>query len=126
MKNIRLRKQLIKHRRYLYKLYMSKPKPKCKPNETRDLLNKGGYLQIRSICRILHKTCNGEIPMKTETFNEIKSKHLLNTLRNGIERKTRFNEKLKDREEAVQFLNRIALIIPCLLKPLFVKEDNHY
>lgn len=119
-----LRKQLLKHQHYFYKLYMSKPKEKCRPKETKALLNKGTFYQLRTLCHVLNKTCNGFIPMKKESFEEICKKKLLNRLRNGIERKKNLSEKLKNKKEALLFLNSVAIIIPTLLKPLFEKDNN--
>ena len=119
-----LRKQLMKHQIYLYKLYVSKPKDKRRPKETKNLLKSGTFHQLQTICRVLHKTCNGFIPMKKETFEEICSKKLLNRLRNGIERKKSLSEKVKEKDKALLFLNSIAIILPTLLKPLFVKEKS--
>lgn len=62
--------------------------------------------------------------MKKETFAEIQNKKLLNRLRNGLEKKKALRARLKDIKSALLFLNGIASIIPCLLRPLFVKEDS--
>lgn len=123
MRESDLRKQLLKHHHYLHKLYKSKPKQKCRPKQTKKLLNEGTFYQLRTICQILNKTCNGIIPMKKESFQEICNKKLLNRLRNGIERKKSLSQKLRNRSEALSFLNSIAIIIPTLLEPLF-EEDK--
>ena len=122
MRDNDLRNQLLKHQHHLYKLYKSKPMEKCRPKETKKLLNNGTFYQLRTICHVLNKTCNGLIPMKKQISEEICYKKLLNRLRNGVERKKTLSEKLKNKKEALSFLNSIANI-PILLKPLF-ELDN--
>ena len=124
MRESDLRRLLLKHQKYLYELYKSQPKDKCRPQETMGLLKNGTFYQLRTICHLLHKTCNGLIPMRKEYFEEINNKKLLNKLRNGIEKKKSLSEKLKSKEQALLFLNSIALILPTLLKALFEKKGE--
>ena len=75
MRESDLRKQLLKHHHYLYTLYKSKPKEKCRPKQTKKLLIDGTFYQLRTICQILNITCNDIIPMKKESFQEICNKN---------------------------------------------------
>lgn len=98
------------------------PKENCRSKKTKILLDMGTFSQLRTICHLLHKTCNGKVPMKKESFEEICKKKLLNRVRNGAEKRKKLSEKLNNKKSALSFLNSIASIIPTLLKPLFEKD----
>ena len=116
MKNDVLRERLIKCRPLLYSIYTGQMQ-----KEYFATLESAQVYSINTILHFLHKLCNGHVKLKKKDFQEIKRKKKLGLLRKGIELRSSLRTAIKNKEIGLNFLKRLAPVIPIIFKPLFEK-----
>ena len=106
---------LQRDKEFLRELYLSDNLYKVKT-----ILNGASDLKLNTLAKFLHFLSNGEIRIKKENFEKIKSSKRLQFLKKNVEAKAALQRLLKsERKSKLKFLIHLQSIYPYLLYCLF-------
>ena len=110
-----VKQYLQRDKEFLRELYLSDNLYKVKT-----ILNGASDLKLNTLIKFLHFLSNGEIRIKKENFDKIKSSKRLQFIKKNVEAKAALQRLLKgERKIKLKFLIHLNSIYPFLLYCLF-------